>query len=71
MILKIVMSIDMHGNIKALKYALGHELVYRDPAARLDRISKPVEPYRKVRVTIPHLLLTVIQFYFCHRKFKY
>ncbi|XP_053404342.1 X-ray radiation resistance-associated protein 1-like isoform X2 [Mercenaria mercenaria] len=38
---------DMHGTIKALKYALGHELVYRDPAARLDRISKPVEPYRK------------------------
>ncbi|KAL4220511.1 X-ray radiation resistance-associated protein 1 [Mactra antiquata] len=38
---------DMPGNVKALKYALGHELVYRDPAVRLDRISKPVEPYRK------------------------
>ena len=43
----------MHGTIKALKYALGHELVYRDPAARLDRISKPVEPYRKVILSIP------------------
>ncbi|XP_052782406.1 X-ray radiation resistance-associated protein 1-like isoform X2 [Mya arenaria] len=41
---------DMHGNIKALKYALGHELVYRDPAACLDRISKPVEPYRKAEM---------------------
>ncbi|XP_060557943.1 X-ray radiation resistance-associated protein 1-like isoform X2 [Ruditapes philippinarum] len=41
---------DMHGTIKALKYALGHELVYRDPAVRLDRISKPVEPYRKLRL---------------------
>ena len=42
----------MHGNIKALKYALGHELIYRDPQARLDRISKPVEPYRKVGVIV-------------------
>ncbi|KAH3807141.1 hypothetical protein DPMN_135474, partial [Dreissena polymorpha] len=44
---------DMHGNIKALKYALGHELVYRDPAARLDRISKPVEPYRRPNLYQP------------------
>jgi hypothetical protein len=40
---------DMQGNVRALKYALGHELVYRDAAARLDRIQKPVPPYRKVR----------------------
>ncbi|KAK3589901.1 hypothetical protein CHS0354_034913 [Potamilus streckersoni] len=41
---------DMQGNIKVLKYALAHELVYRDPAVQLDRISKPVEPYRKTEV---------------------
>lgn len=39
----------MQGNVKALKFALGHELVYRDAAARLDRIEKSVEPYKKVR----------------------
>ncbi|CAC5372085.1 X-ray radiation resistance-associated protein 1 [Mytilus coruscus] len=38
---------DMQGNVKALKFALGHELVYRDAAARLDRIEKSVEPYKK------------------------
>ncbi|KAL3847386.1 hypothetical protein ACJMK2_018301 [Sinanodonta woodiana] len=40
----------MQGNIKVLKYALAHELVYRDPAVQLDRISKPVEPYRRMEV---------------------
>lgn len=39
---------DMQGNIKALKYALNHELVYRDSAALLHKVGKPVPPYQKV-----------------------
>ncbi|XP_062584370.1 X-ray radiation resistance-associated protein 1-like [Saccostrea cucullata] len=38
---------DMQGNIKALKYALNHELVYRDSAALLHKVGKPVPPYQK------------------------
>ena len=38
----------MAGNVKALKYALNHQLVYRDPAAQLDKVRKPVEPYKRV-----------------------
>lgn len=40
----------MQGNIKALKYALNHELVYRDSAALLHKVGKPVPPYQKVTV---------------------
>lgn len=39
---------DMQGNIKALKYALNHELVYRDSVALLHKVGKPVPPYQKV-----------------------
>lgn len=50
----------MQGNVKALKFALGHELVYRDAAARLDRIEKLVEPYKKVRKYYLKLLFLAI-----------
>jgi len=39
----------MQGNVRALKNALNHELIYRDSAAKLDKVQKPVEPYRKVK----------------------
>uniref|UniRef100_K1QHF6 Uncharacterized protein n=1 Tax=Magallana gigas TaxID=29159 RepID=K1QHF6_MAGGI len=39
----------MQGNIKALKYALNHELVYRDSAALLHKVGKPVPPYQKIQ----------------------
>ena len=50
--LKLILLIltDMQGNIKALKYALNHELVYRDSAALLHKVGKPVPPYQKVTV---------------------
>ncbi|XP_069103439.1 X-ray radiation resistance-associated protein 1-like [Argopecten irradians] len=44
---------DMQGNVRALKYALNHELVYRDSAAHLDRVTRHIEPYKKW--TLPEL----------------
>ncbi|XP_060073090.1 X-ray radiation resistance-associated protein 1-like [Ylistrum balloti] len=44
---------DMQGNVRALKYALNHELVYRDPAVHLNKVTRHIEPYKKW--TLPEL----------------
>ncbi|XP_021372100.1 X-ray radiation resistance-associated protein 1-like [Mizuhopecten yessoensis] len=44
---------DMQGNVRALKYALNHELVYRDPAVHLHKVTRHIEPYKKW--TLPEL----------------
>ncbi|XP_002738623.1 X-ray radiation resistance-associated protein 1-like [Saccoglossus kowalevskii] len=41
---------DIHGNVKALEFALKHPTVYRDNTVALDRIQKPFEPYQKSKV---------------------
>ncbi|XP_046584130.1 X-ray radiation resistance-associated protein 1-like [Haliotis rubra] len=41
---------DIQGNVRALKYALTHQLVYRDPTIHLDKVKRPVQEYRRVPV---------------------
>ncbi|XP_046374524.2 X-ray radiation resistance-associated protein 1-like [Haliotis rufescens] len=44
---------DIQGNVRALKYALTHQLVYRDPSVHLDKVTRPVPEYRRVPVPPP------------------
>jgi hypothetical protein len=39
---------DIQGNVRALKHALGHSLVYRDNHVDLDRVKRTVPEYRRV-----------------------
>ena len=39
---------DIQGNVRALKHALGHTLVYRDPAVDLDRVKRTGPEFRRV-----------------------
>ncbi|XP_064615202.1 X-ray radiation resistance-associated protein 1-like [Liolophura sinensis] len=41
---------DIPGNVRALKYALGHQLVYRDAVPQLDVIKKRVKAYNRTGV---------------------
>ncbi|KAL8600018.1 hypothetical protein ACOMHN_057787 [Nucella lapillus] len=41
---------DIQGNVRALKHALGHTLVYRDPSVDLDRVKRTVPEFRRAPV---------------------
>ncbi|CAG5120231.1 unnamed protein product, partial [Candidula unifasciata] len=48
---------DIQGNVRALRHALNHLLVFRDPAVELNKVHKMVQEYRRVPVppARPHL----------------
>ncbi|KAK6194382.1 hypothetical protein SNE40_000023 [Patella caerulea] len=47
-------SQDIQSNVRALRYALNHQLVYRDTSKlQLDAVKKPVKPYRRVPLPPP------------------
>ncbi|KAL5004765.1 hypothetical protein ScPMuIL_018221 [Solemya velum] len=52
---------DMQTSIRALKYALNHELVYRDHAVELNRVQKAVEPYQKLEMPPRPRLKTTVE----------
>ncbi|XP_070173868.1 X-ray radiation resistance-associated protein 1-like isoform X2 [Littorina saxatilis] len=41
---------DIQGNVRALKHALGHTLVYRDASVDLDRVKRTVPEFRRAPV---------------------
>lgn len=46
------LTVDIQGNVRALKYALGHPLVYRDPNVDLDKVKRTVPEFRRVNILI-------------------
>lgn len=53
------LTVDIQGNVRALKYALSHPLVYRDPNVDLDKVKRTVPEFRRVnnfftQITVNH-----------------
>ncbi|XP_076453924.1 X-ray radiation resistance-associated protein 1-like [Babylonia areolata] len=48
--MEVQLPTDIQGNVRALKHALGHTLVYRDPSVDLDRVKRTVQEFRRAPV---------------------